>query len=119
MPAGEPKNLGAACAWYGISQTEAHRAQADAVSAHLLYQKLLGQYGMERPELFAPRPLEIRVKREQPATKRQKDYLRDLSKYHRINVTVQIDSLSRSEASRMIDQIISQYGRMTKKVNAE
>lgn len=74
---------------------------------------------MERPELFAPRPLEIRVKREQPATKRQKDYLRDLSKYHRINVTVQIDSLSRSEASRMIDQIISQYGRMTKKVNAE
>ena len=50
---------------------------------------------------------------------RQKDYLRDLSKYHRINVTVQIDSLSRSEASRMIDQIISQYGRMTKKVNAE
>ena len=61
-------------------QTEAHRAQADAVSAHLLYQKLLGQYGMERPELFAPRPLEIRVKREQPATKRQKDYLRDYGK---------------------------------------
>lgn len=119
MPAGESKSLCSACAWYGISQTEAHRAQADAVSAHLLYQKLREQYGAGRPELFEPRVLELRVKREQPATKRQKDYLRDLAKYHRINVTVQIDSLSRSEASRMIDQIISQYGRMTKKVNAE
>ena len=49
-------------------------------------------------------------------TKRQKDYLRDLAKYHRINVTVQIDALSRSEASRLIDQMISQYGRMIKKV---
>ena len=42
--------------------------------------------------------------------------MRDLAKYHRINVTVQIDALSRSEASRLIDQMISQYGRMIKKV---
>ena len=119
MPKEGSKALSAACAWYHVLQTEAHRAQADAMSAHLLYQKLLERHGKERPELFKPGVLKVQIKREQPATKRQKDYLRDLVKYHRINVTVQIDSLSRSEASRMVDQIISQYGRMTKKVNGE
>ena len=116
MPRTGSKSLCAACAFYGVEQTKAHRAQADAVSAHLLYQKLLQKHGEEKRELFEPKPLEVKIKRQQPATKRQKDYLRDLAKYHRINVTVQIDALSRSEASRLIDQMISQYGRMIKKV---
>ena len=119
MPRESSKSLGSACSWYGISQKGAHRAQADAVSAHLLYQELLSRYGDEKPALFEAVPFSIRLKPQQPATKRQKDYLRDLAKYHRINVTVQIDGLSRSEASRLIDGIISQHGRMIKKVSAE
>lgn len=40
--------------------------------------------------------------------------MQDLIKCHRIDVTVQIDTLSRNEASRMIDRILSQYGRKAK-----
>ena len=58
-----------------------------------------------------------KAKREQPATKRQKEYLQDLVKCHRIDITVQIDDISRSEASRMIDTIISQYGRIPRQIS--
>ena len=57
-------------------------------------------------------PLNCRMKRQQPATKRQKEYLQDLLKCHRIDITVQLDDISRSDASRLIDKIILQYGRV-------
>ena len=59
-----------------------------------------------------PKTLVYKVKKEQPATKRQKELLRDLIKYHKICVTVQIEYMSRNEVSRMTDKIISQYGRI-------
>ena len=104
MPPECKKNLSSACAFYRIEQVEAHRAEADALSAHLLYQKLLTGRGEGREELFAPKSLIYKAKK----------YLQDLIKCHRIDITVQIDTLSRNEASRMIDRILSQYGRMAK-----
>lgn len=112
MPEQEKKNLGNACIYYKIEQSLTHRAEADALSAHLLYQKLRGLHGEDQPELFATMPLNCRMKRQQPATKRQKEYLQDLLKCHRINITVQLNDISRSDASRLIDKIILQYGRV-------
>ena len=70
MPEQEKKNLGNACTYYKIEQPLAHRAEADALSAHFLYQKLVALYGEEQPELFVTTPLNCRMKRQQPATKR-------------------------------------------------
>ena len=112
IPEQEKKNLGNACIYYKIEQPLTHRAEADALSAHLLYQKLRGLHGEDQPELFATMPLNCRMKRQQPATKRQKEYLQDLLKCHRIDITVQLDDISRSDASRLIDKIILQYGRV-------
>ena len=67
------------------------------------------------PEVFAPQPLIYKVKREQSASKKQKEVLRELLKYHRINLSAQIDSLSKNEISRLTDQIIAQHGRMQKR----
>lgn len=117
MPADTKRNLSCACAYYHIAQSAAHRAQADAEAAHMLYQELMRRYSGEQPDLFTAKPLIYKAKRQQPATKRQKDYLRDLAKCHRINITVQIDDISRSEASRMIDTIISQYGRIPRQIS--
>ena len=114
MPAEERKNLKAACGWFGIDQRETHRAMADAVAAHQLYQAMKKRYGKEHPDAFSEKNLIYKVKKEQPASKRQKEHLQDLIKCHRIDVTVQIDTLSRNEASRMIDRILSQYGRKAK-----
>ncbi len=112
MPAEEKKNLAAACAFYRLERECAHRALGDARDAHHLFQTLLAQANEAQQELFVPKPLNYKVKREQPASKKQKEDLRELVKYHRIELPVQIDHLSRSEASRIKDKIISQFGKM-------
>lgn len=115
MPEGEKKNLGAACRYFHIEMGTAHRALSDAQAASSLYLELLKQYGEDKPEAFEPKSLIYKVKKEQPATKRQKEGLRELLKYHRIDITVQIDHLSRNEVSRMTDKIISKYGRIVER----
>lgn len=115
MPEEEKKNLSAACAYFGVSQETAHRALGDARSAHRLYQKIRELHYKDAPEIFAGTPLIYKIKKEQPASKLQKEVLRELVKYHRINLSVQIDSLSRNEVSRITDKIISKYGRMIKR----
>lgn len=116
MPEWEKKNLAAACGFFGIRQEAFHRALGDAWSAHLLYRELVKRYGLpgegSRSGSFLAQPLIYKVKREQPASKKQKEDLRYLVKYHKIDLPVQIDSLSRNEASRLKDKIISQYGRI-------
>ena len=73
---------------------------------------LLEEFGEKRPDLFAAAPLVFKIKKEGPITNSQKVYLRDLLKYHRIESNVKIEMLTKSEASRMIDNIISQHGKM-------
>lgn len=115
MPEEEKKNLAAACRYFAVDSGESHRALSDAMAAHHLYQELKNRYFLEVPEVFAPQPLIYKVKREQPASKKQKEVLRELLKYHRINLSAQIDSLSKNEISRLTDQIIAQHGRMQKR----
>jgi len=112
MPADEKKNLGAACAYFGIDQDTAHRALSDAMSAHRLYVELKKRFGEGHEDAFDPKPLQYKAKKERTASKRQKQHLRDLIKYHRINVSVQIDYMSGNEISRMIDKIIFTHGRI-------
>ena len=106
------RRLGDLCTYYGISQERAHRADEDAYVTALLYEKLKEQFAEENPPLFAPVPMVCKVKKQQPITNAQKGYLNDLLKYHTIKCNVQIDSLTKSEASRLIDGIILQYGRI-------
>ena len=112
MPGAEKKNLGAACAYFGVHQDTAHRALSDAYAAHDLYQVLKRRFRKERPELFTAKMLQYKAKKERTASKRQKEHLQDLLKYHRIDITVEIDHMSGNEISRMIDKIIFQYGRI-------
>lgn len=112
MPEDEKKNLLSAAAFYGIVPEASHRALADARTAHFLYQAMKKMHFESSREAFIGKPLLYKVKKEQPATKKQKEGLQDLIKYHRINLSVQIDSLTRNEISRMTDKIILKYGRI-------
>lgn len=112
MPPEEKKNLAAACAFYGIRREGAHRALGDARDAHHLFETLVSLADEQQRAAFVPKPLIYKVKREQPASKKQKEDLRYLLKYHKIDLPVQIDHLTRNEASRITDQVISQYGRI-------
>ena len=144
LPEDQPKNLSAACEFFGIRRKKAHRALEDARDAHYLYQRLaewlltkdcplfleigtgsgkikeedledvseLRLGNKEVKEVFMAKPMIYKVKKEQPATKKQKEDLRYLLKYHKIDVPVELDHLSRKEVSRLQDQIIFQYGRI-------
>ncbi|MDO4322776.1 MAG: 3'-5' exonuclease [Lachnospiraceae bacterium] len=108
------KSLDKMAAHYGIPQEQHHRALDDALTAARLYERLREEFGEKRPDLFEASPLVFKVKKEGPITNSQKVYLRDLLKYHRIESNVKIEMLTKSEASRMIDGIISQHGKMVR-----
>lgn len=114
LPQLQGKSLDKMAAHYGIPQEQHHRALDDALTAARLYERLREEFGEKRPDLFAASPLVFKVKKEGPITNSQKVYLRDLLKYHRIESNVKIEMLTKSEASRMIDGIISQHGKMVR-----
>ena len=114
LPDLEHKNLPYLCGYYQITQERAHRASDDACAAMELYRRLAAEFPDSPEELFAPRPLICKVKKQGPITPAQKGYLNDLIKYHKISLSVQIDTLTKNEASRIIDKIISGYGRIVR-----
>ena len=69
------KNLSCACAYFHVPQSTAHRAQADAEAAHLLYQELMSRHSQDQPDMFAPRPLIYKAKRDQAGHKKTKRIL--------------------------------------------
>lgn len=106
------RNLDYLCTYYGIPRERRHRAVDDALAASALYGKLSGEFEALDKEAFLPYPLVFQTKKQGPITKFQKAYLIDLVKYHRIELDVDVESLTKNEASRQIDRILSEYGRI-------
>ena len=111
----ESRSLGYLCQYYGISHC-AHRALADARATVSLYQKLTECFFKKEEEegdksLFRPKPLRYQVKRDTPITIPQREQLYKLVDRHKLIVDYEIDKLTRSEASRKIDQLLAKYGR--------
>lgn len=111
MPTDAKKDLYSACRYYGIPMELHHRALNDALFSHLLYQTILEKCVKEDFILF-PKPLIYKVKKELPATKRQKEHLRKLINCHRISKHIDMEHLTKSEASRYADEIIAKYGKL-------
>ncbi|MCD7818241.1 MAG: 3'-5' exonuclease [Lachnospiraceae bacterium] len=112
LPQLESRSLDKLAAWYQIPEAHHHRALDDALTTARLYERLREEFASALPALFEPMQLHAKVQKECPATSSQKHYLRDLIKYHRINIDAKIDLLTKNEASRIIDGIINQYGRI-------
>lgn len=114
LPALEKRTLDALCGYYGIEIGHHHRALDDAKATYLLYERLEKEFGAVQADVFEPKPLLYKAKRQTPATARQKKHLKELADYHKINLNLEWETLTRNEASRQVDRIISQYGRMLK-----
>lgn len=111
----ESRSLESLCRHYGISHN-AHRALEDARATVRLYQKLSEEFYKKEEEageksLFCPRPLLYQAKRDTPLTIPQKEQLYKLLDKHKLIVDYEVESLTRSEASRKIDRILAEYGR--------
>ena len=112
LPDLEHRSLEYLCTHYGIAQERKHRAEDDARSARCLYERLRQEFPDCPQGIFLPGPLVYQVKKQSPITPAQKGYLKDLLKYHKIELPVKVDSLTKNEASRIIDRIILEHGRI-------
>ena len=111
-PEMEHRSLQALCGYYKIRQEKAHRAASDALSAMALYEHMREEFPDSPEELFTKKILIYKAKKQGAITPAQKGYLNDLVKYHKIALEVSVDSLTKNEASRIIDRIILEYGRI-------
>lgn len=107
-PSFEKKTLLAMTEFYHVNPGQVHRAEDDAISCAGVYLKMLEAFGgdMQKRELFLPQTLQAKIKKSEPATLKQKKYLLDLLKYHRIEA-VSVEVLTKSDASRIIDHLKS------------
>lgn len=71
-------------------------------------------YEAGAPEAFRPYPLQYKVKKQSPATPQQMKYLKQFVEFHGIPMPEIYEDASRSEISRLTDQLIAQYGKMKK-----
>ena len=106
------RKLECLCSYYHIETEKHHRAIDDAWAAKCLYDCLKKEFGEGNEKYFAPGELVYQAKREGPVTPAQKRYLNDLIKYHRIDVDYVVEKLTKNEASRKIDKILSTYGKI-------
>lgn len=111
LPNLEKRSLEYLCDYYQIDHENKHRAYDDAKAASDLYIRLFRDFGENNLDSFKPFGLFYHVKKQMPITGKQKSYLNDLLKYHRIKLDLEINALTKSEASRIIDKIILNHGR--------
>lgn len=111
LPDIEKRSLEYLCGYFQISTETSHRALADAKAAmdlyHVLWERADGQ-----KQLFSPQQVTVKSAKTEPVTDAQKRYLLALLSYHQLTLDVPVESLSKSEASRKIDGIIRDYGKI-------
>ena len=118
------KRLGDLCGYYNIPIT-AHRALGDALATHALYGRLCDEFYEKEADTFKPHKLIFSVKKESPITLKQKEQLVRLCDRYAIilkegqmiapieHVTatwIDMNTLTRNEASRLYDRVITVYG---------
>ncbi|MCR5703215.1 MAG: 3'-5' exoribonuclease [Eubacterium sp.] len=100
------------CTHYGILDENHHRALNDAQVTSQLYLIFTEQFAQDFPLSFEPKELNYRVRKMTPITERQKSYLKALIEYHQIEIDYDISQLTKNEASKKIDKILSEKGRI-------
>ncbi|MBO5209961.1 MAG: 3'-5' exonuclease [Lachnospiraceae bacterium] len=110
LPDLESRSLGFLCNHFGIEHS-AHRALADAKATAMLYDKLTELFYEGNEKDFQPVPLLYQAKRETPITIPQKEQLYKLIDKHKLKVEYEVEKLTRNEASRIISQLLVEYGR--------
>lgn len=106
----ESRSLGSLCRHFGIPHS-AHRALADAEATAALYKKLAELFYEGHVADFEPKALIYRAKRETPITIPQKEQLYKFIDRHKIKIEYDVEKLTRSEASRIMTQLLAEYGR--------
>ena len=106
LPSKSLSSLSALCDYYHIENPAAHRAYYDALATAKLYQTLAHYFENEDPSLFKPQQLTYKIKKVQPATAKQVALLQRLCSQKKKVPEWNPDTITRSEASRLIDTLL-------------
>ncbi len=101
------KKLEALCDYYQIQNNSAHRAYHDALATAKLYQTLAHYFEEKSPSVFHPEPLMCRTAPRFPATAKQVSFIKQLIKRKGLKTSMDLESLTRDEASRTIERILA------------
>lgn len=112
LPAEISKTLTAVADYLEIPYSHGHRAMEDAQMTYQIFTHLKNRFGETYPEYFRPKEIVYKVKKQGPITAAQVRQLEALLQYHHLSQSFEISHLTKNEASRMIDKIILQYGRI-------
>ena len=104
------KKLETMVAHFGLTNERAHRAFEDARVTVEVY-RCLKEMNKE-PELFLPVPLYFKARKTEPMTQKQRSFLNAILKYHQLEGKYSMENLTKSEASRLIDQLLLAHGRV-------
>ena len=100
------KSLSSLCEYYQIENKAAHRAYYDALARAMLYQTLAHYFEYEDPSLLTSQQLTYKIKKVQPATAKQVALLQRLCSQKKKVPEWNPDTITRSEASRLIDSLL-------------
>ena len=100
------KSLSSLCEYYQIENKAAHRAYYDALATAKLYQTLAHYFEPQDPKVFQPLQLQYKIKKVQPATPKQIALLERLTEQKELIPDWDTTTLTRSEASRIIDRLL-------------
>lgn len=113
LPAEQPKKLESLCTYFEIERKEDHRALADAIETWQVFERLkeLAQQRENGETYLTPFQLTYRAKKQSPATPRQIERLKEYRQKHQISDEINWETLTKSEASRIMDKYILVHGR--------
>lgn len=111
LPEEEKKDLESLCRYFKVERDLAHRALDDAIETAQIFECLKKCYYVGNEEAFEPKILQYRAKKQSPATLRQIRFLTEYALQKQIELPAGVESMTKSEASRLTDQLIAQYGR--------
>lgn len=111
LPYLENRKLEYLCNYFNIKPEHSHRALDDSLSAIGVYLKLF-ELCPEDKGFTEMLKLNYSAKRDTSITPAQTTYLSKLILYHNIVMQAEIKTLTKSQASRLIDNIISEYGKI-------
>ena len=100
------KSLSSLCEYYQIENKAAHRAYYDALATAKLYQTLAHYFEPQDSKVFQPLQLQYKIKKVQPATPKQIALLQRLCSQKKKVPEWNPDTITRSEASRLIDTLL-------------
>lgn len=112
LPTEIPKTLTSLAAYMEIPYVHGHRALEDAKMTFQIFNQLKQRFEKDDPLCFEPKEIVYKVKKQGPITAAQIRQLEALLQYHKLNQSFEVSMLTKNEASRMIDKIILQYGRI-------